>query len=162
MSATSSRRRPTNQDEPNQPDAGSNGTDDDDDDTESSEPTGASKGKTKEEREAAEQERKEAVAALRALTEQEGMAAQQILRAVKLEGERADNLSRIAKNRDFLRLLNDNEALTPEQQKWLLTFYATKEKDERRSKDEVEETKKAKEAARTLASELAKTAVSES
>ena len=72
----------------------------------------------------------------------------QIARAKQLEKERAALMQKIAANRDYLRLMHRNEALTEEQGDWLDEFYPLKEKSKRRSKEEVEATRKAKLAAR--------------
>lgn len=75
-------------------------------------------------------------------------AQRQIERAKALEKERSELQERITKNRDYLRLMDANEELTEEQGQWLDAFYPVKEKGERRSKDEIEATRKAKEEAR--------------
>lgn len=72
----------------------------------------------------------------------------QIVRANALERERADVMKRIASNREYLRLMADNDELTDEQEDWLEAFYPLKEKGERRSEEDIERTRKAKEAAR--------------
>ena len=77
----------------------------------------------------------------------ESEADKQIARALRLERERADLQGRIAKNREYLRLMDENESLTEEQGKWLDEFYPLKEKGERRSKEAIEATRKAKQAA---------------
>jgi hypothetical protein len=71
-------------------------------------------------------------------------AAFQIDRAKTLEKERAELQGRIGKNREFLRLMDENEALNDEQAEWLDTFYPSKEKGERRSKEDILATRKAK------------------
>lgn len=76
------------------------------------------------------------------------MAEAQISRAATLEKERADLMERIGKNRDFLRLLGDNEALTDVQRTWVDTFYPEKEKGERRSAEDIEATRKLRESVR--------------
>lgn len=76
------------------------------------------------------------------------MAEQQIERAKKLERERSELMERIGKNREFLRLMAANGVLNAEQKKWLAVFYPDKEKNTRRSKEEIEATRKAREAAR--------------
>jgi len=75
-------------------------------------------------------------------------AERQIARAKALEKERAELQGRITKNRDYLRLMDDNESLTAEQGKWLDGFYPLKEKGERRSKEDIEATRKLKSEAR--------------
>jgi hypothetical protein len=72
----------------------------------------------------------------------------QINRAKQLEKERANVMSKIGKNREFLRLMDDNGALTNDQSAWLKTFYPDKEKGSVRSAEEVELTRKLREAAR--------------
>ncbi len=79
-----------------------------------------------------------------ALTEAE----KQIERAKHLERERADLMERIGANREYLRLMDKNEALTDEQGAWLDKFYPLKEKGERRSKDDIQATREAKQEAR--------------
>lgn len=75
-------------------------------------------------------------------------AQRQILRAHNLEKERAELQTKIGKNRDYLRLMDAGEELDTEQAAWLVTFYPEKEKGERRSAEEIEATRKAREAAR--------------
>lgn len=75
-------------------------------------------------------------------------AQKQISRAKRLERERAELQKRIAANRNYLRLMAENEALTDEEMDWLEDFYPTKEKGARRSEDEIAATKAAKAAAR--------------
>ena len=75
-------------------------------------------------------------------------AERQIERAKALEKERSELQERITKNRDYLRLMDANEELTEEQGAWLDAFYPVKEKGERRTKEEIERTRKAKEEAR--------------
>lgn len=74
----------------------------------------------------------------------------QILRAARLERDRSDLMERIGKNRDYLRLMADNEELSEDQQAWVNTFYPEKEKGERRSEDDITATRKAREEARKL------------
>ena len=84
-------------------------------------------------------------------------AQRQIHRAMTLERERAELQERIGKNRDYLRLMDANEELSTTakvpgtdltESQWLAAFYPEKEKGERRSADEIEATRKVKEAAR--------------
>jgi len=75
-------------------------------------------------------------------------AAKQITRAISLEQERADVMKRIADNRDYLRLMDRNEELDEDQAEFLDTFYPEKERGERRSKEDIEATRKARESAR--------------
>lgn len=75
-------------------------------------------------------------------------AERQIARAMKLEKERAELGERISANRDYLRLMDKNDELTEDQGEWLDAFYPVKEKGEQRSKEEIEATRKVKEAAR--------------
>jgi hypothetical protein len=72
----------------------------------------------------------------------------QIERAKQLEADRYEIQQRIAKNREFLRLMAENDVLTDPQLDWLDDFYPQKEKDEKRSKDAIERTRKLKEEAR--------------
>jgi hypothetical protein len=72
----------------------------------------------------------------------------QIARAKSLERERAELQKRISANREYLRLMDDNEELTDDQADWLEAFYPQKEKGERRSQEDIGRTRKAKEAAR--------------
>lgn len=44
-------------------------------------------------------------------------------RALELRNEKIDLLKRIADNRQLLRLLDSNEALSAEQSEWLAEFY---------------------------------------
>lgn len=75
-------------------------------------------------------------------------AERQIERAMKLEQERSELQEKIGKNREYLRLMAANDELTADQKKWLDVFYPEKEKGERRSAEEIEATRKAREAAR--------------
>lgn len=75
-------------------------------------------------------------------------AERQIARAKELEAERATLMDKIGKNRDYLRLMEANDELTPEQGVWLETFYPTKERGEKRSKEDIEATRKARQEAR--------------
>lgn len=72
----------------------------------------------------------------------------QIARAKTLEKQRADLQKLITSNRDLLRLLDANEELTEAQGAWLDKFYPLKEKGERRSKEDIEATRKLKTEAR--------------
>ncbi len=71
-----------------------------------------------------------------------------IEQAKSLEQERGALMIRIGANRDFLRNLAKMNALDAEQAKFVTTFYPDKEKGSARSADEVEATRKAREAAR--------------
>lgn len=82
----------------------------------------------------------------------------QIQRAKELEAQRQELMEKITKNRDFLRLLDGNEELTPDEGAWLDTFYPLKEKGEQRTKEEVEATRKLKEEAVKEIREAAKPA----
>jgi hypothetical protein len=75
-------------------------------------------------------------------------AEKQIERALHLERERADLMNRIGKNREYLRLMDANDALTDAQGEWLDKFYPLKEKGERRSQEDILATREAKMAAR--------------
>lgn len=74
--------------------------------------------------------------------------ARQIERAKQLEKERGVLQGKIAKNREYLRLMADNDELSAAEKKFVEVFYPEKEKGERRSDEEIEATKKAREAAR--------------
>lgn len=74
----------------------------------------------------------------------ETAADRQIARAKDLEKERFELSKRITANRDYLRLMDQNEELSSEQGVWLDTFYPLKEKGERRSKEDIDATRKAK------------------
>lgn len=75
-------------------------------------------------------------------------ASRQIARANQLERDRTALMEKVGKNREYLRLMQDNEELTAEQAAWVAAFYPEKEKGERRSEDEVEVTRRVKAAAR--------------
>lgn len=75
-------------------------------------------------------------------------AEKQIARAKRLERERAELQDKISKNREYLRLMDANDALTGEQGDWLDKFYPLKEKGERRSKEDIDATRAAKTEAR--------------
>lgn len=72
----------------------------------------------------------------------------QIARALALESERGAIMKKIAANRTYLRLMEENEELTDAEADWLDDFYPQKEKGQQRSEDEIERTRKAKAAAR--------------
>lgn len=71
----------------------------------------------------------------------------QFMRAVALEKRKSDLLKEINANREFLRIMSKSEALDVELSDWLEVFYPTKEKDSKRDRDEVTETRKNHEAA---------------
>lgn len=75
-------------------------------------------------------------------------AEKQIARANALERDRSELMKKIGSNREYLRLMADNDELTEAQEDWLDAFYPQKEKGERRSEEDIERTRKAKEAAR--------------
>ena len=75
------------------------------------------------------------------------MAERQIARAHALERQRKELQDVIAANRDLLRLMAKGGELNAAQQKWLKTFYPEKEKNQRRSEEELEATRQAKLAA---------------
>lgn len=84
-------------------------------------------------------------------------AERQIQRAKDLEKERYELGKRINSNREYLRLMDANEELqgqtvlngeTVEMGEWLDVFYPQKERGQKRSKDEIEATRKAKQEAR--------------
>lgn len=72
----------------------------------------------------------------------------QFIRANLLEQERTRIMKQISSNREYLRLMDANEELSPELGEWLEDFYPLKERGEQRSEDEIERTRKAKAAAR--------------
>ena len=73
----------------------------------------------------------------------------QINRAVTLERERAGVAKKIGANREYLRLMEENEEITDDDElDWLEDFYPQKEKGQPRSEDDLERTRKAKAAAR--------------
>lgn len=75
-------------------------------------------------------------------------AEKQVARAVRLERERSVTMKKIAANREYLRLMEENEELNDDEADWLDDFYPQKEKGQQRSDDEIERTRKAKAAAR--------------
>jgi serine protease inhibitor len=75
-------------------------------------------------------------------------AERQIERAKHLESQRAEIMVQVAKNRDYLRLMDQNGELTEEQGVWLDAFYPLKERGARRSKDDIDATRRAKAEAR--------------
>ena len=75
-------------------------------------------------------------------------AQKQIARAIRLERERSETMKKIAANREYLRLMEENEELADDEADWLDDFYPQKEKGQQRSEDEIERTRKAKAAAR--------------
>lgn len=74
--------------------------------------------------------------------------ARQVKRALALEAERAALMKRIADNREYMRLMDRNEELDDDQAEFLDTFYPEKERGQLRSKEDIEATRKAREAAR--------------
>ena len=81
-------------------------------------------------------------------TSGDGSGAKQIARAVTLERERADVMKRVSDNRDYLRLMDRNDELDADQAEFIDTFYPEKERGDRRSKDDIEATRRARELAR--------------
>lgn len=77
-----------------------------------------------------------------------GSPAWAIEQAKKLEKERGEIMERIGANRAFLRNLHKMGGLDASQRKFVQTFYPEKEKGSTRSEDEIEATRKAREAAR--------------
>lgn len=75
-------------------------------------------------------------------------AQRQIARAKALELDRYELAERVTANREYLRLMDKNEALTEDEGAWLDDFYPEKSGDAKRSKEQIEATKKLKEAAR--------------
>lgn len=71
-----------------------------------------------------------------------------IARAIQLEQERAQIQSRVAANRRSLRDLDSQDALTDEQAEFLDIWYPEKERGQRRDKEDIEATRKAREQAR--------------
>jgi hypothetical protein len=74
-----------------------------------------------------------------------------VAQARDLENQRAVLMKKIGKNRESLRNLDELDALSAEHQKFVREFYPLKEKGERRSKEDIERTRKAREAARSAA-----------
>jgi hypothetical protein len=71
-----------------------------------------------------------------------------IARAVRLEQERARIQEQVGANRRTLRDLDAQDALNDEQAEFLDVWYPEKERGERRAKEDIEATRKAREAAR--------------
>jgi hypothetical protein len=80
-------------------------------------------------------------------------AQKQIARALRLEQERSETMKKIAANREYLRLMEENEELEDDEADWLDDFYPQKEKGQQRSEDEIERTRKAKAVARAYRSQ---------
>lgn len=78
--------------------------------------------------------------------------ARQVKRAMRLEGEVAKIRKQVDDNRKYLRLMDANEELSEAQADFLDVFYPEKEKGERRTTDQVEATRLARQAARKDAS----------
>lgn len=78
-------------------------------------------------------------------------AGRQIARAIELERQLDELRVKVGKNRDYLRLMDANEELSDDQSEWLDTYYPEKEKGARRSTDEIEATRKAREQSRKYA-----------
>jgi hypothetical protein len=72
----------------------------------------------------------------------------QIKRAIDLEREMAEVRVRVNDNRDYLRLMKKNKAVTEAQGDFIDTWFPEKERGERRDKDEIEATRKLREVAR--------------
>ena len=99
-------------------------------------------------REAAEQAERDWAALVARATDEDSSAARQIRRAIELERESASIRKRVNDNRDYLRLMDRNDELNDDQAEFLETFYPEKEKGSVRPADEVEATRRAREAAR--------------
>ena len=74
-----------------------------------------------------------------------------IEQAKELEAERSEVMERVTANRTQLRQMDTSGNLSDSQAAWLDVFYPEKEKGERRSKEEIEATRKAREEARKTA-----------
>lgn len=72
----------------------------------------------------------------------------QIQRAKELEKRLSTVRRDINANRDLLRLMDANKALSKDQRAWLHNFYPLKERGSSRSADEIQATKDAKKEAR--------------
>lgn len=72
----------------------------------------------------------------------------QIARAEHLERENARLLKAVDANRKYLRLMDENDELTKAESAWLRDFYPQKAKGDKRSDDELDATRKVREAAR--------------
>lgn len=81
----------------------------------------------------------------------ETMVERQIRRAKELDLALSELRGEIAANREFLRLMDKTRELSDAQGSWLDSFYPQKEKNEQRSKDEIENTRKVKEQGRAEA-----------
>lgn len=68
----------------------------------------------------------------------------QIARALRLERERAEGMKKIAANREYLRLMEENEELDDDEASFLDDWYPNKERGATRSDDEIETTRKLK------------------
>lgn len=68
--------------------------------------------------------------------------------AIRLEADRAGVLAKIADVRDMLRKLDNTDKLNEAQAEFLDVFYPEKERGERRSAEDLEATRRAREAAR--------------
>ncbi|MDE2101949.1 MAG: hypothetical protein KGL39_32180 [Patescibacteria group bacterium] len=71
-----------------------------------------------------------------------------VAQAKDLERERAALMEKIGANRNLLRQLHKVDALDDEMKRFVEQFYPEKEKGSNRSKDEIEATRKLREAAR--------------
>lgn len=80
-------------------------------------------------------------------------AEKQIHRALLLEAERSESMKKIAANREYLRLMDENEELEDDEADWVDDFYPSKEKGQTRTDDEIERTRKAKATARQYQSQ---------
>lgn len=76
------------------------------------------------------------------------VAQRRIHQAQELERERKDVQDRIGVNRTQLRQMRDADELPADLVKWVDTWYPEKEKGTTREKDEIEATRKLREAAR--------------
>ena len=76
------------------------------------------------------------------------LAANEIRGAIQLEKRRSDLMKEIQDNRELLRLLDRRGTLDDDQAEFLDIFYPEKERGSRRQKDDIEATRKAREAAR--------------
>lgn len=81
-------------------------------------------------------------------TEGDTAGSRQVERAITLEREMSAARKRVNDNREFLRLMARNDELNEAQVEFVETFYPEKEKGERRAQEDIDATRRAREAAR--------------
>jgi len=98
----------------------------------------------KAEREQAEQEWRDLINAATGATGKFEAASDQIKRAIELELALAAARKDVNDNREYLRLMSRNKAVNEDQQEFLDVWYPSKERGDRRDREDIEATRKLK------------------